>query len=423
MPAPAWSGVKEATKIGFAAPQTSHVIRASRRPGRRTKTACTSTCTRPRSTAQAAGDVLDPRRRLHARRRLEPIYDGGPLAERGDVVVVTINYRLGALGFLSVAGDRRAWRTTALLDQIAALRWVRDNIAAFGGDPGARHDLRRVRRLDGRCALLATAARRAACSTARSRRAARPRGHPSADRVADATPELLGARLRARRRCHARPSTSSRRRRIGGRAVSERASGRWLTRHVPATPREAVAAGSRRRPLVIGTNRDEINLFTAADAARADGRRALLKTSSRRCRMRSRRGEHPDRGLPRLAHRGLPQPTNPRCSSAQRRALPCRPVRYAEAYRERPSKSPSTCSPTTRLRCAARWSCHALGDPVRVRYAGRAVQDSFAGKGAPRGAAEREMMDAWLALRRTTAIRAGSLDRRRSSTTARSVRP
>ncbi|MGI8938728.1 MAG: carboxylesterase/lipase family protein [Iamia sp.] len=61
-------------------------------------------------------------------------YDGVRLSERG-VVVVTVGYRLGVLGHLQVPGAPGSG-CFGLLDQIAALRWVRDNVAAFGGDPG-----------------------------------------------------------------------------------------------------------------------------------------------------------------------------------------------------------------------------------------------------------------------------------------------
>ncbi|MCQ1995613.1 carboxylesterase/lipase family protein [Arthrobacter sp. zg-Y1171] len=69
-----------------------------------------------------------------------PDYDGRNLVERGDVVYVCMNYRLGALGFM----DFRRYSTpersfdvnVGLADQVAALRWVQRNIAAFGGDPG-----------------------------------------------------------------------------------------------------------------------------------------------------------------------------------------------------------------------------------------------------------------------------------------------
>lgn len=70
----------------------------------------------------------------------QPLYHGGALAGGGDVMVVTINYRLGALGFLDLSSfstpSQQFDSNIGLRDVIAGLRWVRDNIAAFGGDPG-----------------------------------------------------------------------------------------------------------------------------------------------------------------------------------------------------------------------------------------------------------------------------------------------
>ena len=69
----------------------------------------------------------------------DALYDGARLAASQDVVVVTVNYRLGALGYLahpSLCDERTgACGNWGLLDQIAAVRWARDNAAAFGGDP------------------------------------------------------------------------------------------------------------------------------------------------------------------------------------------------------------------------------------------------------------------------------------------------
>lgn len=68
----------------------------------------------------------------------QPLYDGTTLAAEGDVVVVTLNYRLGALGFIDLSTALPGGGfdgNLALKDVLTALRWVQRNIAAFGGDP------------------------------------------------------------------------------------------------------------------------------------------------------------------------------------------------------------------------------------------------------------------------------------------------
>ncbi len=68
-----------------------------------------------------------------------PSYDGGNLAKKGDVVVVTLNHRLNAFGYLELAdiggADFAKSGNAGMLDIVLALEWVRDNAAAFGGDP------------------------------------------------------------------------------------------------------------------------------------------------------------------------------------------------------------------------------------------------------------------------------------------------
>ncbi|PCH35222.1 alpha/beta-hydrolase [Wolfiporia cocos MD-104 SS10] len=64
----------------------------------------------------------------------DPMFDGGNMASRGDVVVVTINYRLSTIGFLALS-DGTTNGNFGLADQVAALDWVQEHIVAFGGDP------------------------------------------------------------------------------------------------------------------------------------------------------------------------------------------------------------------------------------------------------------------------------------------------
>ena len=68
-----------------------------------------------------------------------PVFDGRALARMGNVVVVTVNHRLGALGFLhlgEIAPEFAQSSVAGLMDLVAALQWVHDNIGSFGGDPG-----------------------------------------------------------------------------------------------------------------------------------------------------------------------------------------------------------------------------------------------------------------------------------------------
>ena len=68
-----------------------------------------------------------------------PVYKGANLSAQGDLVVVTINYRLGSLGFLAGVKDKKLGLEIngnyGLMDQILAMKWIKDNISKFGGDP------------------------------------------------------------------------------------------------------------------------------------------------------------------------------------------------------------------------------------------------------------------------------------------------
>ena len=77
------------------------------------------------------------------------LYDGAHLAATGNVVVVTVQYRLGALGWLAddtLGTAKQPAGNYGLLDQMAALRWVQTNITRFGGDPKTRARVRRIGR-------------------------------------------------------------------------------------------------------------------------------------------------------------------------------------------------------------------------------------------------------------------------------------
>jgi len=131
-PIPGWSGVREAVSFGPPPPQAGHfgMDTSSQDEGD------------DWLTVNVWSPDPDPGAGLHVMVWIHgggygigmsslPEYDGGRLARDG-VVVVTFNYRTGIEGFAQIDG---APPNRGLLDQVAALEWVRDNIRAFGGDP------------------------------------------------------------------------------------------------------------------------------------------------------------------------------------------------------------------------------------------------------------------------------------------------
>ncbi|NUK25482.1 carboxylesterase family protein [Streptomyces lunaelactis] len=206
-----------------------------------------------------------------------PEYDGGRLARDGGVVVVTFNYRVGIEGFAQIEG---APANRGLLDQVAALEWVRDNIRAFGGDPDRVTVFGESAGAGSVAALLAMprAAGLFSRAVAQSAQGTFFSAALAAD-IAAACASELGLRPTVADLSTVAPARLP----AAGDVVAARMD-QWVARWgqaahraipfspvvdgdvLPVTPWQALADGAGRDvELLVGHNRDEQRLFTALD--------------------------------------------------------------------------------------------------------------------------------------------------------------
>jgi para-nitrobenzyl esterase len=265
-PAATWPGVRDATHTGPRCMQDTSDLEM----GRQTSEDCLTlnVWTPPPSDQKRAVMVW-----IHGGAFINGssgLYDSRWLATRGNVVVVTLNYRLGALGFLAHPGLGAAGiGNYGLADQQAALRWVHDNIANFGGDPDAvtiagesaggmsvcDHLVAPASAGLFRAAIIQSGPCQAQLALPDAERA-------SLDYARDAgcgDPRTAAACLRAL------PADKLRKPvwyyRIGDDALSGPVTG---TTVLPEDPVVAIAQGRAAKvPVLIGTNRDEFTLFVA----------------------------------------------------------------------------------------------------------------------------------------------------------------
>jgi para-nitrobenzyl esterase len=354
------------------------------------------------------------------------LYDGGPLCRRGDVVVVTINYRLGALGYLYLGdhgGDSiGASANLGQLDQIAALRWVQANIEAFGGDPDDVTIFGESAGSMAVCTLLVMPAAKGLFHKGIAQ---------SGSSLEITTPELAGkVTERYLAALGIGPGKLARLQELDlgalmaaqRKAASDEPNGFGFAPVVdgvslPLQPKQAIGSGACAKvPLLIGTNRDEMNLFRIAAV------RELDKPMERGRTLEILAKSMPRESLERLDHllevyrasrarRGLPSSNRALIGALQSDArfrIPS--IRWAEAYREQSRtfmylftyESPS-------MRGALR-ACHALEIPFVFGTLDAPYQDRFAGTGPTVTELSELMMDCWLSFARTgnpSTLRAG----------------
>jgi para-nitrobenzyl esterase len=332
-----------------------------------------------------------------------PGYDGSYLARRGGVLVVSLNYRVGALGFLHTGEAGSA--NLGLQDQVAALRFVKDSIAAFGGDPNRVTVFGESAGAGSIVCLLAMPMAKGLFQRAIVQSAA-PEGQLSgeeatarrqifAERVGQATPDVAALRaLPTEQILSAQAACVEPGPRQIGMFFAPVIDGEIL----PEAPLAAIAKGAARDiALIIGTTAEEMQLFTLVPGF----------------------GEIPEAALPQLVATRLPGPPEtalaraeallthyPDAENAKQRFLAVETdaslfapsSRLAEAQaRHQPQTFMYRFSWRSPFADGSLGACHALDVPFALGTFELPKLREFAGTGPAAEHVAAAMMDAWCA--------------------------